>query len=94
MPKDRFSEQAENYALYRPVYPEELFTYIISFVKVKEIAWDCATGNGQSAVSLSRHFKKVFFLSFLCLTIINLELTLPYSLQGGKREAGSILSEA
>ena len=60
MPKDRFSEQAENYALYRPVYPEELFTYIISFVKVKEIAWDCATGNGQSAVSLSRHFKKVF----------------------------------
>jgi ubiquinone/menaquinone biosynthesis C-methylase UbiE len=60
MPKDRFSEQAKNYALYRPVYPEELFTYIISFVKEKEIAWDCATGNGQSAVSLSRYFKKVF----------------------------------
>jgi ubiquinone/menaquinone biosynthesis C-methylase UbiE len=60
MLKDRFSEQAKNYALYRPVYPEELFTYIISFVKEKEIAWDCATGNGQSAVSLSRYFKKVF----------------------------------
>ena len=60
MPKDRFSEQAKDYALYRPVYPEELFTYIISFVKEKEIAWDCATGNGQSAVPLSRYFKKVF----------------------------------
>jgi ubiquinone/menaquinone biosynthesis C-methylase UbiE len=60
MPKDRFSEQAKNYALYRPVYPEELFKYIISFVKEKETAWDCATGNGQSAVSLARHFRKVF----------------------------------
>ena len=60
MSKDLFSEQAKNYALYRPVYPEELFTYIISFVKQKEFAWDCATGNGQSAVPLSSHFKKVF----------------------------------
>jgi ubiquinone/menaquinone biosynthesis C-methylase UbiE len=60
MPKDRFSEQAKTYALYRPVYPEELFKYIVSFVKEKEIAWDCATGNGQSAVPLSGYFKKVF----------------------------------
>jgi ubiquinone/menaquinone biosynthesis C-methylase UbiE len=60
MPKDRFSEQAKNYALYRPVYPEELFNYIISFVEEREIAWDCATGNGQSAVPLARHFRKVF----------------------------------
>jgi ubiquinone/menaquinone biosynthesis C-methylase UbiE len=60
MPKDRFSEQAKNYALYRPAYPEELFKYIISFVKERDIAWDCATGNGQSAISLARHFRKVF----------------------------------
>ena len=52
--------QAEDYALYRPTYPEELFTYILSFVAEKDVAWDCATGNGQSAVPLSQYFKKVF----------------------------------
>ena len=60
MSKDLFSNQAENYALYRPVYPEELFTYILSFVTNKDVAWDCATGNGQSALPLSQYFKKVF----------------------------------
>ena len=60
MPKDLFSEQAKDYALYRPAYPEELFTYILSFVANKNVAWDCATGNGQSALPLSHYFKKVF----------------------------------
>ena len=60
MAKDLFSEQAEDYALYRPAYPEELFTYILSFVTEKDVAWDCATGNGQSALPLSQYFKKVF----------------------------------
>lgn len=59
MSKDRFSEQANAYALYRPVYPKALFDYIISFVKEKDMAWDCATGNGQSAIPLSNYFKKV-----------------------------------
>src|SRR5688500_2050983 len=60
MPKDLFSEQAKDYALYRPAYPEELFTYILSFVANKNVAWDCATGNDQSALPLSQYFKKVF----------------------------------
>jgi ubiquinone/menaquinone biosynthesis C-methylase UbiE len=60
MPKDRFSDQASSYALYRPVYPKELFEYIVSFVKERRVAWDCATGNGQSAFPLSDYFKKVF----------------------------------
>src|SRR5215216_4907619 len=60
MAKDLFSDQSKAYALYRPVYPEELFTYILSFVAEKNIAWDCATGNGQSALPLSYHFQKVF----------------------------------
>src|SRR5215203_2575392 len=60
MSKDLFSDQAKNYALYRPDYPEELFTYILSFVTEKNVAWDCATGNGQSALPLSKYFKKVF----------------------------------
>jgi ubiquinone/menaquinone biosynthesis C-methylase UbiE len=59
MAKDRFSEQASSYALYRPVYPKELFEYIVSFVKEKNVAWDCATGNGQSALPLSNYFKKL-----------------------------------
>lgn len=59
MAKDLFSEQAGLYAQYRPTYPDELFDYITSFVPGKDTAWDCATGNGQAAVKLSRYFRKV-----------------------------------
>lgn len=57
--KDNFSQQSSLYAQYRPDYPPEIFDYIISFIKNKNTAWDCGTGNGQSAVALSKHFKKV-----------------------------------
>ena len=59
MSKDLFSTQAEGYAKYRPVYPKELFDYILQFVAEKNTAWDCATGNGQAAYALAPHFKKV-----------------------------------
>ena len=59
MAKDLFSNQANEYAKYRPTYPIELFEYILSFVENKIIAWDCATGNGQAAGALSRYFEKV-----------------------------------
>ena len=59
MAKDLFSEQANQYARYRPKYPQELFDYIFSFVKEKNTAWDCATGNGQAASVLADHFEKV-----------------------------------
>ena len=59
MAKDLFSKQSDLYARYRPGYPKELYDYILSFVKEKSIAWDCATGNGQAAVVLADHFKKV-----------------------------------
>jgi SAM-dependent methyltransferase len=59
MSKDMFSYQANNYAKYRPGYPKELFDHILQFVTEKNIAWDCATGNGQAAVALAPHFKKV-----------------------------------
>jgi len=57
--KDLFSKQSDLYARYRPTYPKELYEYILSFVKEKNIAWDCATGNGQAAVVLSSYFNKV-----------------------------------
>src|SRR5688500_19033818 len=59
MAKDLFSKQSDLYARYRPAYPKELYDYILSFVKEKNTAWDCATGNGQAAVVLSEYFKKI-----------------------------------
>lgn len=57
--KDLFSKQAAAYAQYRPSYPVELFEYIYSFVPFPKVAWDCATGNGQAAIHLAKHFDKV-----------------------------------
>ena len=59
MSKDLFSNQAGIYAKYRPVYPAALFDHILRFVIEKNTAWDCATGNGQAALALAPHFKKV-----------------------------------
>jgi ubiquinone/menaquinone biosynthesis C-methylase UbiE len=59
MAKDLFSQQAAIYARYRPVYPRELFDYILSFVPQRTSAWDCATGNGQAAVALANYFELV-----------------------------------
>jgi len=59
MAKDLFSSQSDLYAKYRPTYPKELYEYILSFVNEKNLVWDCATGNGQAAVVLAEHFKKV-----------------------------------
>jgi len=57
--KDRFSKQATAYAAFRPTYPNELYRFILSQVKEKNAAWDCATGNGQVARDLSPHFEEV-----------------------------------
>lgn len=59
MSEDRFSKQAVAYSQFRPEYPKELFDFLMSQVKEKELCWDCATGNGQAAKTLSQHFKKV-----------------------------------
>lgn len=57
--KDNFSKQSARYAKYRPDYPAELFEFITGLTKVKKLAWDCGTGNGQSAVQLVNCFEKV-----------------------------------
>lgn len=57
--KDHFSGHATAYQKFRPRYPDELFDYLASLVPQREQAWDCATGNGQAAVSLARHFHHV-----------------------------------
>lgn len=57
--KDHFSGRAALYSRYRPHYPESLFTWVASLVSRHDVAWDCATGNGQAAVSLAKIFAKV-----------------------------------
>jgi ubiquinone/menaquinone biosynthesis C-methylase UbiE len=57
--KDLFSKQSKKYAVSRPTYPESLFDFLVGLVDRKELAWDCATGNGQAAVALSKHFHQV-----------------------------------
>lgn len=56
---DYFSHQSENYKLYRPSYPNELYSEILKFVSGKNCCWDCGTGNGQVAVELAKHFTNV-----------------------------------
>jgi SAM-dependent methyltransferase len=57
--KDHFSRQAGDYAKFRPRYPAEMFAYLGGIVSGKELAWDCATGNGQAAAGLAIVFKHV-----------------------------------
>jgi SAM-dependent methyltransferase len=57
--QDNFSRQAQEYARYRPQYPSALFDYLASLTAYHELAWDCATGNGQAAWGLAPHFDHV-----------------------------------
>ena len=57
--KDHFSKQAAGYAKFRPRYPQNLFQYLASIAPVRQLAWDCATGNGQAALGLASVFDRV-----------------------------------
>jgi ubiquinone/menaquinone biosynthesis C-methylase UbiE len=54
-----FSNIAPQYRRFRPQYPGQLFAYLAALAPARTLAWDCATGNGQAAVGLSRHFERV-----------------------------------
>ena len=56
---DHFSGVAERYAASRPDYPSRLFAYLARMASGRRRAWDCATGNGQAARALARHFEEV-----------------------------------
>jgi ubiquinone/menaquinone biosynthesis C-methylase UbiE len=57
--KDLFSKQAVEYAKYRPNYPQALYDCIFNHVRNFDLAWDCATGNGQAAAALAKKFRHV-----------------------------------
>lgn len=56
---DHFSRQADRYARFRPSYPTELFALLGNLLRERSLAWDCATGNGQVALSLTALFSRV-----------------------------------
>jgi len=58
--KDHFSGHATQYQFARPDYPQELFQRLAELAPSKLCAWDCATGNGQAALALARHFTVVY----------------------------------
>ncbi len=61
MPKfrDHFSAQAGAYSIFRPLYPVELYSYLSGLCPGHDLAWDCATGNGQAARGLADKFRHI-----------------------------------
>jgi SAM-dependent methyltransferase len=57
--EDHFSKHSEQYAQYRPQYPDEIYAYLASIAPGHSLAWDCGTGNGQAAIGLAKYFDKV-----------------------------------
>lgn len=58
--KDHFSQDSSEYRLYRPNYPDELFEYLAGITRARTVAWDVATGTGQSAIRLADYFEQVY----------------------------------
>src|SRR5688572_31614578 len=56
---DHCSQGSREYAQARPTYPDELFRRVAECSPSRDAAWDCATGSGQAALGLARHFARV-----------------------------------
>lgn len=56
---DHFATLSQNYADFRPSYPDALFAWLAARVPRHDLAWDCAAGTGQASVGLAAHFKSV-----------------------------------
>lgn len=59
MSADHFSPVANQYASFRPSYPDALFDWLASIAPQRELAWDCGAGNGQATVPLAQRFDRV-----------------------------------
>ena len=57
--KDHFSDRAALYATCRPLYPDSLFAQLAGLTREHRTAADCGTGNGQAAIGLTKHFRRV-----------------------------------
>ena len=88
---DNFSTQSDQYARFRPTYPDALFDYLLTLVPGREHAWDCGTGNGQVARQLAAFFKTVSATDISSQQIDN-AVPLPnirYSVQPGEKSTFS-----
>lgn len=56
---DHFSGHAADYRLCRPSYPDALFAWLADIAPARDLAWDCATGNGQAATGIAPYFNRV-----------------------------------
>ena len=56
---DHFSSVSAGYVAFRPRYPNALFAVLAEAAPAREAVWDCATGTGQAAIGLARHFAHV-----------------------------------
>lgn len=56
---DHFSGHADQYARYRPHYPDDLYAWIARNAPATRQCWDVATGSGQAARALVRYFDAV-----------------------------------
>lgn len=56
---DRFGGVADDYRRHRPQYPQALFDWLARQCARRELAWDCACGNGQATVGLAARFRRV-----------------------------------
>jgi SAM-dependent methyltransferase len=56
---DHFSGLSAAYAVHRPGYPDRLFDLLAELPRQCGRVWDCATGSGQAALGLARHFGRV-----------------------------------
>lgn len=56
---DWFGRNPQGYARARPVYPPALFSWLATQSPGRGLVWDVATGSGQAAVPLARHFARV-----------------------------------
>jgi SAM-dependent methyltransferase len=56
---DHFSALASAYGEFRPAYPDALFEHLAQLAPARELAFDCATGNGQAAAPLAARFRHV-----------------------------------
>jgi ubiquinone/menaquinone biosynthesis C-methylase UbiE len=59
-----FGAGAESYSVFRPTYPPELYDSVLKFSsagpdKNRHLAVDVATGTGQAAKDLAKHYRRV-----------------------------------
>jgi len=69
--KDNFSTQSNQYAQFRPDYPQSLIDFLVKETSNHDACWDCGTGNGQLAIKLADHFEQVFATDLSAAQISN-----------------------